>query len=57
MVALIVGKDPLRELILPNDAHTIGHFGLPLDSSTSAYTPSENPLSPLNLDYHSTHMP
>jgi hypothetical protein len=56
-VALTVGKDPPREPILLDDTHTIGCFGLPSDSSTSAYAPSENPLSPLNLDYHSAHMP
>jgi hypothetical protein len=56
-VALTVGKDPLRELILSNDAHTIGHFGLPSDSSALAYAPSKNPLSPLNSDYHFAHMP
>ena len=37
--------------------HTIGRFGLPSDSSASAYAPSENPLSPLDSDYHSAHMP
>ena len=26
-------------------AHTIGRFGLPLDSSASAYVPSKNPFS------------
>ena len=56
-VALIVGKDPLRKLTLLSDMHTIGCFGLPSDSSTSAYTPSENPPSPFNSDYHSAHMP
>src|SRR5882762_5294742 len=36
--------------------HTIGCFGLTLDSSTSAYAPSENPLSPVYSNYHSAHM-
>jgi hypothetical protein len=43
-----IEKDPLRELILLNVAHTTGHFRLPSDSSTSVYAPSKNPLSPLN---------
>jgi hypothetical protein len=56
-VGLTVGKDHLRELIPSNGAHIIGCFRLPLDSSASAYAPSENPLSPLDSDYHSAHMP
>ena len=51
-VALTVGKDPLRELILvllhtPQDHRLLG---LPLDSSASAYTPFENLLSFLDSD-------
>jgi len=36
--------------------HTIGCFRLASDSSTSAYAPSENPLSPIYSNYHSAHM-
>ena len=55
-VALTVEKNPLRELISKNIAHTIGRFGLPLDSSTSAYASSEDPLSHPPSDYHSPPM-
>src|SRR6266567_698188 len=34
----------------------MGRFGLPSDSSASAYAPSESPRSPVYSDYHSAHM-
>ena len=49
-------KGSLYRADLRTLVHTIGRFGLPLDSSASAYAFSESPLSPLGSDYHSVHM-
>ena len=54
-VALTVGKDPPRELIFRHVMHNIGRFRLPLDSSTSMHVSAEDPLSPINSDYHISH--
>ena len=55
-LALTVGKNLLREPTLSNAVLTIARFGLPSDSSGSARTSSENPLSPLSLTFHSAPM-
>ena len=49
-------KNTLRELISKNVGYTIGCFGLPLDSSASAYASSEDPLSCPPSDYQSPPM-